>query len=58
MFFSRPLYPVTLSYDEITEYERAFKDYDINGDGVINVTELNMLFEKVGVILFIAIYKS
>ncbi|XP_063692935.1 calmodulin-A-like [Bolinopsis microptera] len=44
----RPLYPVTLSFEEIQEYELAFKNYDVNKDGVICVDELCDLLERVG----------
>ena len=32
----------------LQEYEGAFKNYDINGDGVISVDELRLLLERVG----------
>ncbi|KAL5246797.1 hypothetical protein ACHWQZ_G018860 [Mnemiopsis leidyi] len=44
----RPLYPVTLSFEEVQEYELAFKNYDVNKDGVISVDELCDLLKRVG----------
>lgn len=42
------LHPVTLSIDQISEYEHAFRKYDANGDGVISVAELSFLLETIG----------
>ena len=42
------LHPVTLSIDQISEYEHAFRKYDQNGDGVISVAELSFLLETIG----------
>lgn len=42
------LHPVTLSIDQIAEYENAFRKYDQNGDGVISVAELSFLLETIG----------
>lgn len=42
------LHPVTLTIDQISEYENAFKKYDSNGDGVISVDELSFLLETIG----------
>ena len=41
------LHPVTLSIDQISEYEHAFRKYDQNGDGVISVAELSFLLETI-----------
>eukprot|EP00116_Pleurobrachia_bachei_P008950 sb/3469212/ len=37
---TKPLHPVTLSYEEILEYEAAFKAVDVDDDGHIDVKEL------------------
>ncbi|KAL5263145.1 hypothetical protein ACHWQZ_G008530 [Mnemiopsis leidyi] len=42
------LHPVTLTIDQISEYEHAFRKYDQNGDGVISVAELSFLLETIG----------
>ncbi|XP_063682494.1 uncharacterized protein LOC134817290 isoform X2 [Bolinopsis microptera] len=43
-----PLIPVTLTLDQVMEYESAFRMYDINGDGVISVLEFKTLLHTVG----------
>eukprot|EP00116_Pleurobrachia_bachei_P019470 sb/3479732/ len=45
---TKPLHPVTLSYEEILEYEAAFKAVDVDDDGHIDVKELGMLLVGVG----------
>ena len=35
---------MTLSYDEILEYEAAFRAVDVDNDGAIDVKELGKLF--------------
>ena len=47
-YHRRQLHPVVLSIDQIEEYERAFQKYDINGDGVISVSELSILLGTLG----------
>lgn len=44
----RMLHPVTLTTDQIAEYEGAFNKYDRNGDGSISVVELSVLLETIG----------
>ena len=41
---TKPLQPVTLSFDEILEYEAAFRAVDADGDGTIDVKELGEWF--------------
>ncbi|KAL5254545.1 hypothetical protein ACHWQZ_G014106 [Mnemiopsis leidyi] len=45
---SSPLIPVTLTLEQVMEYEAAFRMYDINGDGVISVLEFKTLLHTVG----------
>ncbi|KAL5248613.1 hypothetical protein ACHWQZ_G017705 [Mnemiopsis leidyi] len=45
---TKPLQPVTLSYDEILEYEAAFRAVDVDNDGAIDVKELGTLLCGVG----------
>jgi len=40
--------PVSLDWYEIQEYERAFKDFDQNGDGIITVDELPDVLDSIG----------
>eukprot|EP00116_Pleurobrachia_bachei_P015155 sb/3475417/ len=40
--------PVSLRWHEIQEYERAFKDFDQNGDGIITVDELPDVLDSIG----------
>lgn len=40
--------PVSLSWNEIQEYEQAFKDFDQNGDGIITVDELPDVLDSIG----------
>ena len=44
----RMLHPVTLTIEQIAEYEGAFNKYDRNGDGSISVAELSVLLETIG----------
>eukprot|EP00116_Pleurobrachia_bachei_P007255 sb/3467517/ len=42
------LHPVTLTMDQIREYEQAFSKYDVNRDGSISVDELSTLMATIG----------
>ena len=45
-----PLIPVTLTLEQVREYESAFRMFDINGDGVISVLEFKTLLHTVGML--------
>ncbi|XP_063692440.1 calmodulin-A-like [Bolinopsis microptera] len=40
--------PITLSVEQVEEYECAFKQFDINGDGVITTVELGAMLRSIG----------